>query len=110
GDLCLREEHGAARRARVADQAGVGLVHGEPTLDRRQPAHAPNLSNTSSASLMMRLMSSATDGSSSIRPTTWPLAITPRSGRTSTIAFFSSMGVLAAITTWLQLRSWAFFM
>ena len=38
----------------------------------RNPSHtqAPNLSNTSSASFMMRAMSSATDGSSSIRPTT----------------------------------------
>ncbi len=52
-----------------------------------------------SASAMMRWMSSATVGRSSMTPTTWPLDITPRSGRPSTMAALSSMGVFAAITT-----------
>src|SRR5207249_12094255 len=38
--------------------------------------------------------------------TTWPLAITPRSGRPSTMAAFRSIGVLAAISTWLHVSSW----
>ena len=43
-------------------------------------------------------------------PTTWPLDITPRSGRPSTMAALRSMGVFAAMTTWLHERSCERFM
>jgi hypothetical protein len=56
----------------------------------------------------MRSTSSATVGRSSSTPTTCPLDITPRSGRPSTIAALSSIGVFAAMTTWLHERSFDF--
>jgi hypothetical protein len=52
-----------------------------------------------SASAIIRSISSAHDGRSSIRPATWPDDISPRSGRPSTIAARNSIGVFAAIST-----------
>ena len=58
-----------------------------------------------SASAVIRLISSAHDGRSPISPVTWPADIRPRSGRPSTMAARSSIGVFAAISTWAQLSS-----
>ena len=54
---------------------------------------------------MIRPISSAQDGRSSISPATWPADIRPASGRPSTIAARSSTGVFAAISTWPQVSS-----
>ena len=51
---------------------------------------------------MIRVISSAQDGRSTIRPATWPDGIRPASGRPSAIAARSSTGVFAAISTWPQ--------
>jgi hypothetical protein len=53
----------------------------------------------------MASISSAQDGRSPISPVTWPADIRPRSGRPSTMAARSSIGVLAAISTWAQVSS-----
>src|SRR5438309_1026371 len=48
----------------------------------------------------------STVGSSSITPTPWPAGRLPTSGRPSTRVALVSMGALAAITSWLHVRSW----
>ncbi len=54
-------------------------------------------------------MISATVGSSSTSPTTWPVGSTPASSRPSTSAAFVSIGALPAIATCAQVRPWFFF-
>src|SRR5680860_203091 len=99
------------RRKEVApalDAAGTEqgqlVVEREPSFDGWDSflAHGAPLSRratVSVASFMMRSMSSATLGRSSISPTPWPVGRMPTSGRPSTNAALVIIGAFAAITT-----------
>ena len=113
------------RRARRADVAVLGEVA------RERVGHAPeavvdvavhrghrgsplastwpqpcNRASVASASAMIRSISSATVGSSSITPTTCPVGRIPTSASPSTIVAFVSIGAFAASATWLHGRPW----
>ena len=70
----------------------------------------PSRSRVALASVTMVAMSSATVGSSSITPTTWPVGSTPTSVRPSTSAALVIMGALAAMTTCAHVSSLPSFM
>src|SRR6185295_4106015 len=102
------------RRERVghAPEAVVDVaVHGghrppPPLALAPRPVYAwpCNRASVASASAMIRSMSSATVGSSSITPTTWPVGRIPTSALPSTIVAFVSIGAFAASATWLHFK------
>ena len=102
----VRARLGAAR-ARAAAGAASSIVNQPSTAGTRVllTRALPVASASASASFMMRAISSATVGRSSITPATCPLDSTPASRRPSTSPARSSIGVFAASTTCDHFRS-----
>src|SRR5579862_4386178 len=114
------EQGGALRGTEVAELHFEVIGHADQTIGHsrsvrsRRPklarAQAPRRTSVSLAWWTIRPTNSATVGSSSIVPTTWPVGKTPASVRPSTSAARVIIGALAAMTTWAHESSFPSFM